>query len=155
MINGQSISNFLRDYSMTIVIILITSTALVALGVFDPFGWGSQTSASGFGKIKPVEMGFVMTTDGDFKIKFKNYEIADVNLWLVGATNKQTGVKQSILISDVLAAGGNSEIYTLSGFGTFNEGDKYSMNINIVYGTLDLNLTTAGTVRGIVTSAQE
>lgn len=151
MKKAQGTMEFLMSYSWALIIIGIALAALVALGIFNPLGFGATSGHSGFSGIEPVTQGFSLTTGGDFKIKLQNIAGVAVKLYSIKGTQEETGTSNTLTIAGTtLNSGEQSGVYTVSGFGTSSSGSKYTIDVVISYEASGINQTSTGKVFGAV-----
>ena len=151
MAKAQGTMEFLMNYSWALIIIGIALAALVALGIFNPMGFGATTGQSGFSGIAPVTEGFSLTTGGSFNIKVQNTAGVAVKLWSIEGKQVETGTTNNLGIAGTtLNSGDTSSIYTVTGFGTPAAGSKYNMDVTVTYEASGINHTSVGKVYGTV-----
>jgi hypothetical protein len=148
---AQGTLEFLMSYSWALIIIGIALAALVALGIFNPLGFGASSGQTGFSNVAPVTEGFDLDTSGNFSIKLRNTAGVAVKLWSIQGTYVETGTSNTLGIAGTtLNSGEESSVYTVTGFGTPSSGSRYTMDVVVSYEASGINQSSTGRVYGTV-----
>lgn len=151
MAKAQGTMEFLMNYSWALIIIGIALAALVALGIFNPMGFGATSGESGFSGISPVAQGYSLTTGGSFNIKLRNTAGVAAKLWNIQAKYVETGTTNNLAIAGTsLNSGDESSVYAVTGFGSPTAGSKYNMEVTVTYEASGINHTSVGKVYGAI-----
>ena len=151
MAKAQGTLEFLMSYSWALIIIGIALAALVALGIFNPLGFGAQSGQSGFSGVAPVAAGFELTSGGDFQVKMRNTLGVSAKLWSVQGTHVETGTSNTLQLNGTtLTSGTESSVYTVTGYGAQTSGSKFNIDVVISYEASGINQTSTGRVFGTV-----
>jgi hypothetical protein len=148
---AQSSVEFIMNYSWMLAIVGVVIAALFALGFFNQDVWGLGSGKSGFGDLAPMDGGWKVDENGTLFLKFRNNADADLKLWTVNA-NLQNVAKGYNYGGSVIKSGNDSSVISIAGISTMKKGDYYSININMTYGTADINFTSEGKVWGVIGS---
>ena len=156
---GQGAMEYLMTYGWAILVVMIVGVVLWQLGIFGG-GPGAVNTASGFGKIKPMEPSIKYTTGGKLTFSIMN-----------GVGQGITKANISSQASGDCPASGVKMVYpmTLSGNGvmgagevsaellnctTKSAGQSFSTTLEIMYVVTiagsDVTHKETGTIRGVV-----
>jgi len=154
MAKAQGTMEFLMNYSWALIIIGIALAALVALGIFNPMGFGATSGQSGFSGISSVQAGYSLTSGGIFSINMRNtagvaVEITGISATCVECTGNTTHAVTGYPPS--LNSGSETGVMTATGFTAPAAGSKWTMDVTITYTASGIaNQTSVGKVYGVV-----
>ena len=151
---GQGAMEYLMTYGWAILVVMIVGVVLWQLGIFGG-GPGAVNTASGFGKVKPMEP--------SIKYSATNLEFSIMN----GVGQGIVGANISAATGDCTATGwigssgvmgaGEVSAETLAGCTNKAAGQSFSTSLTIVYDTTvagsDVTHTETGTIRGVAEAA--
>jgi hypothetical protein len=159
MKRAQTAIEYLMTYGFAVLIIIVISAALYALGVFNPGAWlPGGPRASGFGNIKVIEFAVNSTSGGEngtLKVVLVNAYGYRVRLDLVGATmagvSNTTGCAPGVNI----APGQQYTCYLWWELNfPYSPGDTYTAAVSIYFVDQETpgtpSLTDTGTLTGPV-----
>ncbi len=152
---GQGAMEYLMTYGWAILVVMIVGVVLWQLGIFGG-GPGAVNTASGFGKIKPMEpsIKFTAGASGDLSFSIMNGVGQAVRELNYTATGDCTQATQTLISGGTLNAG---EVDSVS-LGAANCNDKtagqsFSTVLTIRYATTvagnDVTHVETGTIRGV------
>ena len=148
---GQGAMEYLMTYGWAILVVMIVGVVLWQLGIFGG-GPGAVNTASGFGKIKPMEPSIKYTAT-TLSFSLMNGVGQGVNGTTITNTGGDCGVATAA--PGDMGAGAVEEI-TLT-CGTKTSGQSFSTTMTIVYGVTvagsDITHTETGTIRGVAEAA--
>ena len=147
---GQGAMEYLMTYGWAILVVMIVGVVLWQLGIFGG-GPGAVNTASGFGKIKPMEPS-IKYTGSALTFSLMNgvgQGITGLNYTATGDCTQAT----EVAISGGTMGSGEVDALSVAGCGPKTSGQSFSASLTIKYvvtvaGT-DITHTETGTVRGV------
>jgi len=154
---GQGAMEYLMTYGWAILVVMIVGVVLWQLGIFGG-GPGAVNTASGFGKVKPMEPS-IKYTSSTLSFSIMN----GVGQGITGTNYSATGDCTVAVTSatditgtggaGILGAGEVVSIASVGGCGSKTSGQSFSTTLTVRYivtvaGT-DIQHTETGTIRGV------
>jgi hypothetical protein len=151
MAKAQGTMEFLMNYSWALIIIGIALAALVALGIFNPMGFGSTSGQSGFSGIAPVAQGFALSSGGVLSLKVQNTAGVAASISSIVATPVTGGSAVTYSTAVPLNSGSTSDVLTFAAMNpVIAAGSKYTLDVVITYTASGITHTSTGTIYGVV-----
>jgi len=152
---GQGAMEYLMTYGWAILVVMIVGVVLWQLGIFGG-GPGAVNTASGFGKIKPMEpsIKYTGTTLAFSIMNGVGQGVVDANISAAAGdcTTAASSVPQDLGSSGVMGAGEvSAESITACTSKTSGQSFSTTLTVNYVVtvaGT-DITHTETGTIRGV------
>ena len=154
---GQGAMEYLMTYGWAILVVMIVGVVLWQLGIFGG-GPGAVNTASGFGKVKPMEPSIKYTTN---QLSFSIMN--GVGQGITGVNYSASGdcIVTEALAADITGGAGTGimgagevvSITNVGGCGAKSPGQSFSTTLTVRYivtvAGSDVSHTETGTVRGV------
>ena len=117
---------------------------VIIIAVLAFFNYKASAEASNFGKtVRPTQ--YTLTQNGELRVKLKSGVGAELKIWTISA-KVENGELKTAFVNTLLPAMTESDFFTVSGLGSFKSGRTYSTDLIIVYGSIDMNMTSDGKI---------
>ena len=150
---GQGAMEYLMTYGWAILVVMIVGVVLWQLGIFGG-GPGAVNTASGFGKVKPMEPS-IKYSGPTLEFSIMNgvgQGITNANITAATGDCAASSVPQ-LLSSDGVMGAGEVSAETITGCTSKTSGQSFSTTLTIVYDTTiagsPVTHTETGTIRGV------